>query len=179
VPTRNHLWKFQHFWSGWGWRGQQQQVRISFSARLDPNNVSDELRRFAGHHDGKDCQIGTTCLQVLQVHDVGLFREHLKGKYHCTIDLLFDRFRNILCIWCTEFCIAQRSTFPNRSNWRSTIQCYFPMCVYIQKIIEQDTTGIQPPCPIHGMWVGRWIKLSLPQKQVGKAWINTFRSSFS
>jgi len=25
-------------------------------------------------------------------------KEHLKGKYHCTVDLLFDQFRNVrLC----------------------------------------------------------------------------------
>jgi len=38
----------------------------------------------------------------------GLVQEHLKGKYHCTIDLLFDQFRNVLCAWCTKFCTAQR-----------------------------------------------------------------------
>ena len=38
----------------------------------------------------------------------GVAREHLKGNYHCTVDLLFDQFRNILCAWCTEFCTAQR-----------------------------------------------------------------------
>jgi len=27
-----------------------------------------------------------------------LAREHLRGKYHCTVDLLFDQFRNVhLC----------------------------------------------------------------------------------
>ena len=26
-------------------------------------------------------------------------REHLSGKYHCTVDLLFDRFRNTRLCW--------------------------------------------------------------------------------
>jgi len=33
-------------------------------------------------------------------------REHLKGKYHCTVDLLFDRFRNVRCAWCPGFFTA-------------------------------------------------------------------------
>jgi len=36
-------------------------------------------------------------------------REHLRGKYHCTVDLLFDRFRNVL------LCITKFSA-PS-TNW--------------------------------------------------------------
>jgi len=28
-----------------------------------------------------------------------LSREHLRGKYHCTVDLLFDWFRNVPLCW--------------------------------------------------------------------------------
>jgi len=47
-------------------------------------------------------------------------REHLRGKYHCTVDLVFDRFRNV-CLCKNQF-MQHRGTFLNWSNRRSTAQ---------------------------------------------------------
>ncbi len=45
-------------------------------------------------------------------------REHLRGKYHCIVDLLFDLFGLV--------CFAKKchviQVIPNQSNRRSTIQ---------------------------------------------------------
>jgi hypothetical protein len=50
----------------------------------------------------------------------------LKGKYHCTVDLLFD-WLGISCMTTDNFFAKQTS--PNQSNRRSTIQIYFPFSI--------------------------------------------------
>ncbi len=63
-------------------------------------------------------------------------REYKKGKYHCTIDLLFD--------WFGLACFANKNKklsvvlqlIPNQSNWRSTVQWYFPLEYSLQKCLN-------------------------------------------
>jgi hypothetical protein len=53
-------------------------------------------------------------------------REHKTGKYHCTVDLLFDWF-GISCMTTDIFLfLFAKQTNPNQSNRRSTVQRYFP-----------------------------------------------------
>jgi len=55
----------------------------------------------------------------------------MQGTLKGTIDLLFDLLKNILQIWCT----AQRRTFLNQSNRRSTGQWYFPFkCSLVKRL---------------------------------------------
>jgi len=57
--------------------------------------------------------------------DQSLFR----GKYHCTVDLLFDRF-GMSCMTTDNFCFyLQKRLNPNQSNRRSTVQWYFPFSI--------------------------------------------------
>jgi len=52
------------------------------------------------NHDQDDEISADVFVRSLSVDQVSpaLYREHLKGKYHCTVDLLFDQFRNVaLC----------------------------------------------------------------------------------
>jgi hypothetical protein len=55
-----------------------------------------------------------------------LVQEILKGKYHCTIDLLFDWF-GISCMTTDNLFLFAKQTNPNQSNRRSTVQLYFPL----------------------------------------------------
>jgi hypothetical protein len=51
----------------------------------------------------------------------------LKGKDHCTIDLLFDWF-GISCVTTDNFSfLFAKQTNPNQSNRRSMVQWYFPL----------------------------------------------------
>ncbi len=49
--------------------------------------------------------------------------EYKRGKYHCTVDLLFDRFV-ASCMTTDNFCfyLQNRLIHPNQSNRRSTVQ---------------------------------------------------------
>jgi hypothetical protein len=53
---------------------------------------------------------------------LSLAREYKRGKYHCTIDLLFDWF-GISCMTTDNFCfLFAKQTNPNQSNRRSMVQ---------------------------------------------------------
>ncbi len=59
------------------------------------------------------------CHNVWMIH---YCREYWRGKYHCTIELLFD--------WFWSVCFANKNKncqIPNQSNRRSTVQWYFPL----------------------------------------------------
>jgi len=45
--------------------------------------------------------------RILEIIVQCSIREHLKGKYHCTADILFDRFRNVHSAGWTELCTSQ------------------------------------------------------------------------
>ncbi len=61
------------------------------------------------------------------IHCIDIYMEYWRGKYHCTIDLLFDWF-GISCMTTDIFCfIFAKQTDPNQSNRRSTVQWYFPL----------------------------------------------------
>jgi hypothetical protein len=54
-------------------------------------------------------------------------REYYRGKYHCTVDLLFDWF-GIGSLITGNFCFyLQRQTNANQSNRRSMVQGCFPL----------------------------------------------------
>ncbi len=56
---------------------------------------------------------------------ISLSREYYRGKYHCTVDLLF------WLVWISLFCKYKQKLsvviqlIPNQSNRRSTVQWYF------------------------------------------------------
>jgi len=57
-------------------------------------------------------------------------REYLKGKYHCTTDLLFDWF-SISCLTTEIFCFSVAKQINlNQSYRRSTVQWNFPLLVF-------------------------------------------------
>ncbi len=71
----------------------------------------------------KDSNTDSICRKSIQ----GILK---RGKYHCTIDLLFD--------WFGSVCFANKNKklsvviqlIPNQSNRRSMVQCYFPPLVF-------------------------------------------------
>jgi len=66
---------------------------------------------------------------------MGWSREYSRGKYHSTVELLFDWF-GISCMIAANFCLyLQNRLIPNQSNRRSTVQWYFPACIYKVKIL--------------------------------------------
>jgi hypothetical protein len=49
-----------------------------------------------------------------------------EGKYHCTVDLLFDWF-GLVCFVNKNKKISAMKLIPNQSNRRSMVQWYFPL----------------------------------------------------
>jgi len=69
-------------------------------------------------------------LQAPAKHELLFNQGILKGKYHCTIGLLFDWF-GISCMTTDNFGFHfAKHTNPNQSNRRSTVQWYFPPLVF-------------------------------------------------
>ncbi len=67
----------------------------------------------------------------LSVSQAKIYSEYLsqgilKGKYHCTVDLLFDWF-GIVCFANILQIVRFIQLIPNQSNRRSTVQYYFPL----------------------------------------------------
>jgi hypothetical protein len=48
-------------------------------------------------------------------------KEYLRGKYHCTVDLLFD-WLGISCMTTDNFLLFVKQTNPYQSHRRSTVQ---------------------------------------------------------
>ncbi len=59
-----------------------------------------------------------------------IIKEYSRGKYHCTIDLLFDWFGLACFAHKNKKLSAVIQLIPNQSNWRSTVQWYFPPIVF-------------------------------------------------
>jgi hypothetical protein len=74
-------------------------------------------------------------------------REYLKGKYHCTIDLLFDWF-GISCMTAENFCFYLQNrliqTGQTGGQWYSDTSPFsIPCCVQIRTNSIQDWTCLQ------------------------------------
>jgi hypothetical protein len=54
-------------------------------------------------------------------------REYQRGKYHCTIDLLFDWFGLICFVNKKQKLLVVIQLIPNQSDRRSIVQWYFPL----------------------------------------------------
>ncbi len=66
--------------------------------------------------------LGVITFRIMTLNNMGLSKEYLRGKYHCTIDLLFVWF-GISCMTANNFCfLFAKQTNPNKSNRWSAVQ---------------------------------------------------------
>jgi len=79
--------------------GKTFSVIGSWSQWLESGFISTALNNFLPCYKMiGGLYVGLTVTIAFTVMHLDLYREHLRGKYHCTVDLLFDRFRNVpLC----------------------------------------------------------------------------------
>ncbi len=70
------------------------------------------------------------------------YREYLRGKYHCTIDLLFDWF-GISCMTTDNFCLQNRQIQTSQTGgpWYSDTSPFSIPCI-LHSIITEDLIAV-------------------------------------